>query len=108
MYDKMLRHRLISLINEKGISEYQLSLDLGRSQSYIHSITSGQNLPSMSAFFEICSYFDITPTEFFDPNLHNPTLFHKITELLKNFNDDDLSLLYTLLTRLVSFETTQK
>ena len=64
MYDKMLRHRLISLINEKGISEYQLSLDLGRSQSYIHSITSGQNLPSMSAFFEICSYFDITPTEF--------------------------------------------
>lgn len=42
MYNELLRIRLLSLLNTKGLSEYQVSLDLGRSQGYLHSITSGK------------------------------------------------------------------
>lgn len=102
MYKKLFRSRLIKLINEANISEYQLSLDLGHSQSYIHSITSGRNFPSMEAFFDICSYFKLTPSEFFDLDVNNPTLIHKIVENIKKLSDEDLILLLAVLNRIVS------
>ena len=102
MYDAYFRNRLLSLINEKNMSEYQLSLDLGHCQGYIHSITSGRNLPSMNAFFELCAYFELTPCEFFDSNLNNPTLMHKILESIKKLSDDDQILLLTVLNRVVA------
>ncbi len=73
MYDKFIQERINELRMKKNISEYQLSLELGRSQGYIQSITSGRNLPSMDAFLDICAYFDITPSEFFDPTINNTT-----------------------------------
>ena len=41
MYDKFIQERINELRMKKNISEYQLSLELGRSQGYIQSITSG-------------------------------------------------------------------
>lgn len=102
MYNELLRIRLLSLLNTKGLSEYQVSLDLGRSQGYLHSITSGKNLPSMEAFFDICDYFGLTPSEFFDSELNNPTLTHKINQYIKKLNDEDLILLLSVLNRIVS------
>lgn len=101
MYDIYLRTRLLSLINNNNLSEYQLSLDLGHCQGYIHSITSGRNLPSMSSFFDICSYFDLTPCEFFDSNFHDPTLMHKIINNVNKLNENDQLLLLTVLNRIV-------
>ena len=37
-----------------------------------HNIENGINLPSMTVFFYICEYFNITPYEFFDNNMHDP------------------------------------
>ncbi len=105
MYKNFLRSRLIALINEHNISEYQLSLDLGHSQSYIHSITSGRNLPSMEAFFDICNYFNLTPSEFFDIDMNNPTLIHKVNELAKKLSDQDLLLLLSVLNRINSLSS---
>lgn len=105
MYKNFLRGRLLALINEHNISEYQLSLDLGHSQSYIHSITSGRNLPSMEAFFDICAYFNLTPSEFFDIEMNNPTLIHKINELAKKLSDQDLLLLLSVLNRIASLSS---
>lgn len=99
MYDKFVRDRISELRMKKNVSEYQLSLDLGHSQGYIQSITSGRNLPSMSAFFDICAYFDITPSEFFDPAVNNPSLIRNITEDIKKLSDNDLLLLSTALKR---------
>lgn len=65
MYEKFIQERINELRMKKNISEYQLSLDLGRSQGYILSITSGRNLPSPGALLDICDYFDITPSVFF-------------------------------------------
>lgn len=77
MYDKFIRDRINELRMKKNISEYQLSLDLGYSQGYIQSITSGRNLPSMNAFLDICAYFDITSSNFFDSTINNPSLIRR-------------------------------
>ena len=40
--------RITELRLARNISEYQMSLELGQSKSYVQSITSGKNLPSRS------------------------------------------------------------
>ncbi len=40
-------------------------------------------MPSLEALCDICSYFEITPTEFFDPDIDNPNLFHEIMDIIK-------------------------
>ena len=64
--EEFVRDRITQLRINKGISEYQLSYDLGHSRGYINNISSGKTMPSMREFFAICEYFKITPLEFFD------------------------------------------
>lgn len=100
MYGKFVADRITELRLKKNVSEYQMSLDLGRNKTYIQSITSGRNLPKMQQFFEICNYFEITLEEFFDQNLHNIPLYHKATDLLKEVDEDDLLAIISVLSRL--------
>ena len=69
MNEKFIVDRITQLRMDKGISEYQMGYDLGRSKSYFNNISRGENLLSMSAFLELCDYFKITPAEFFMPVL---------------------------------------
>lgn len=62
-----VRERITQLRLEKGVSEYQMSYDLGRSRGYIYNISSGKSLPPMREFLQICDYFSITPAQFFEP-----------------------------------------
>jgi len=55
-----LRDRISQLRIQKGVSEYQMSLELGHSRGYIQNISSGKSLPSVEGLFEICDYFEIT------------------------------------------------
>lgn len=64
-YERHLREKITKLRMERNLSEYQLSTDIGRSKTYIQAISSGKTLPSFSAFFDLCDYFDMTPAEFF-------------------------------------------
>lgn len=99
-YERFVRDRITQLRLKKGISEYQLSYDLGHSRSYIYNITSGKSLPPLSELFSICEYFDITPSEFFDDKLANPELIHKAVEGLKNLDDSDVLLILNCINRL--------
>lgn len=90
MDEVFVRNRITELRLEADISEHQLSLELGRSKSYIQSISSGRTSPSLSALFEICNYFNITPLEFFDSEIENPELMHNIIANLKQLSNDDL------------------
>ena len=65
MDETFIRNRITELRLKRGISEYQLSLDLGQNRSYIQAISSGRALPSMKQFLNICEYFEITPLQFF-------------------------------------------
>lgn len=57
--------RLAKLREEKKVSARQMSLDMGQNKNYINSIESGNNYPTMRGFFDICSYLEIPPQNFF-------------------------------------------
>ena len=59
MDEKFIADRITELRLRKNVSEYQMSLDLGKNKSYIQNISSGRSMPSMGQFLEICNYFDI-------------------------------------------------
>lgn len=98
--EEFVRNRITQLRLNKGISEYQLSYDLGHSRGYINNISSGKSLPSMSEFFAICDYFHITPIEFFDENHSNPELVTKTWEEFQSLNDEDMLLILSLIKRI--------
>lgn len=51
MDESFVRERITRLRLIKGVSEYQMSYDLGHSRGYIYNISSGKALPPMSEFF---------------------------------------------------------
>ncbi|MBE6033978.1 MAG: helix-turn-helix transcriptional regulator [Clostridiales bacterium] len=99
-YEKFVRDRITQLRLQKGISEYQLSYDLGHSRGYIYNITSGKSLPPLTELFSICEYFELTPSEFFDDRTSQPELIHKAIEGLKELNDSDILLILNHINRL--------
>ena len=64
--------RLVQLRMAKGVSARDMSLSLGQNPGYINSIENNKTFPSMSNFFEICDYLNITPMEFFDLESAHP------------------------------------
>ncbi|MDE6593406.1 MAG: helix-turn-helix domain-containing protein [Oscillospiraceae bacterium] len=92
-YAGFIRNRITDLRIAKNVSEYQMSLDLGHSKSYIQGITSGRALPSMNEFIAICDYFEITPRDFFDSGRKNPALVQKLLDAVGALSDDDIELL---------------
>lgn len=99
-YEEFIRNRITKLRMLRNVSEYQMSLDLGHSKSYIQSISSGRALPSMSEFISICEYLGITPKEFFDDENSNPVLHGEVIETMKDMQDKDIELILALLKRL--------
>lgn len=100
MDTKFIRDRITQLRLHKGVSEYKMSYDLGHSRSYIYNISSGKSLPPMAEFIEICAYFEITPSQFFDESSDYPLLMQTAIEELKKLNDDDLMLVISNVRRL--------
>ncbi len=106
--EEFVRNRITQLRLNKGISEYKLSYDLGHSRGYINNISSGKSLPSMSEFFSICDYFEISPIEFFDTKHSNPELLTKAIEELKSLNDEDMLLILTIINRFKKNESSKQ
>ena len=77
-----------------------MSYDLGHSRGYINNISSGKSLPSLSEFFSICDYFEITPVEFFDEEQKYPELVNKAVSKFKLLDDSDMILILSILNRL--------
>lgn len=96
-----VRERITQLRLQKGVSEYKMSYDLGHSRGYINNISSGKTLPSMTEFFAICDYFEITPIEFFDAKVSNPKLSNAIHTAIEKLDEDDLALILANVTRLL-------
>lgn len=87
MDEKDFCERLSQLRIKKGVSARDMSLSIGQNPGYINNIETGKALPSMSNFFYICSYLDITPMEFFDYNAARPRDMDKICEELNKLTD---------------------
>lgn len=100
MDTKFVRDRITQLRLQKGVSEYQMSYDLGHSRSYIYNISSGKSLPPMAEFLQICDYFEITPSQFFDTSLEEPVMLQTAIEEMRKLDSDDLILIISAIRRL--------
>ena len=100
MDENYIRTRITQLRMEKGVSEYQMSLDLGQNKGYIQAISSGRSLPSIQQFLKICNYFELTPMEFFDTRTAYPKLVRQTIDEVRDLSEKDLQLLLAIIERL--------
>ena len=83
VYEEVFALRLARLRLQKGVSARDMSLSIGQNQNYINLIENGKNLPSMTVFFYICEFLNITPSEFFDLESSQPEALRELVEKLK-------------------------
>lgn len=100
-YETFVKERITQLRLRKGVSEYQMSYDLGHSRGYVYNISSGKALPPLKEFFSICDYFDITPQQFFDDSSPNPELIQKAVIGMKQLNESDQLMILGIINRLL-------
>lgn len=101
MFEDFVRERITQLRLKKGISEYQMSYDLGHSRGYIYNISSGKALPPLKEFFAICDYFEITPQQFFDDGIQHPELIQKAVEGMKQLDESDMLMMLGFINRML-------
>ena len=101
MQESFVRDRITQLRLKKGVSEYQMSYDLGHSRGYIYNISSGKALPPTKEFFAICDYLDVTPQQFFDESAQNPELIQKALDGMRQLDEDDMLMLLGIIHRML-------
>lgn len=98
--DQFIRERITRLRLSKGVSEYKMSYDLGHSRSYVHNISSGKCLPTMSEFLVVCEYLGVTPTQFFDEGLEEPMLVSDTVKAIRDLDADSIKLVISIAKKL--------
>lgn len=73
---------------QKGVSARDMSLSLGQSESYINKIENKRTLPSMTGFFYICEYLNITPQEFFNVDADAPQKSRELLQELERLSPE--------------------
>lgn len=96
MTEKDFSMRLAQLREEKGVSARDMSLSMGQNPGYINNIESGKSMPSLSGIFYICEYLEITPKDFFDIEINDPTKANELYNIAKKLDSDQLDHLIAL------------
>ena len=79
--------RLAALRIQKGVSARDMSLSIGQSAGYINNIENGVNLPSMTVFFYICDYLEVTPQQFFDTGTKSPSKASELFDICRSLDE---------------------
>lgn len=90
MLEEEFSLRLAKLRVQKGVSARDMSLSLGQNPGYINSIENGKALPSMSLFFYICDYLQITPAAFFETENSSPVKIKELSQKLQQLSSGQL------------------
>ena len=101
MYEEEFSTRLAKLRSKKGVSSREMSLSIGQNSGYISNIECGKALPSMSVFFFICDYLNITPCEFFDMDSEYPEQINLLLKDLKQLDSEQLALISAMVRNLI-------
>ncbi|MCR5835064.1 MAG: helix-turn-helix domain-containing protein [Lachnospiraceae bacterium] len=104
MYEKIFASRLTQLRMEKGVSARDMSLSLGQNPGYINGIENGKTLPSMTVFFYICEYLDITPETFFEIDNECPEHLNKLMKYSKQLTPIQLEHITSVVKDLIDSE----
>ena len=97
MNKKEFCDRLSELLAQKGRSDRDVSLALGRNPGYINSIIKGRSYPSMEVFFEICEELGITPVDFFETENRYPELLQRMIPYINKINPKEAGTVIQLL-----------
>ena len=101
MYENEFQTRLAQLRENKGVSARDMSLSIGQNPGYINNIETGKALPSMSGFFYICEYLQLSPKDFFDIDAKNPEKLNELIKDLKKLDDKQLDSIASIVQGLV-------
>ena len=101
MYENEFQTRLAQLREKKGVSARDMSLSIGQNPGYINNIETGKALPSMSGFFYICEYLQLSPKDFFDTDAKNPEKLNELIKHLKKLDDKQLDSIASIVHGLV-------
>ena len=101
-YMEWFHNRVAELRIQKGVSARDMSLSLGQSESYINKIENKRTLPSMTGFIYICEYLGITPKEFFDTEMIDPTQVRGITQEAVKLTEEQADLILRLMKEMTS------
>lgn len=101
MYENEFQTRLTQLREKKGVSARDMSLSIGQNPGYINNIETGKALPSMSGFFYICEYLQLSPKDFFDTDAKNPEKLNELMKDLKRLDDKQLDSIASIVHGLV-------
>ena len=86
MYEEQFSKRLAELRTKKGVSARDMSLSIGQNPGYIRAIECGTTFPTMSNFFYICEYLNVTPQEFFNFSEEPSNGMNALTDQLQQFD----------------------
>lgn len=100
--ETFIRDRLTQLRMQKHVTEHRMSLEMNHCRGYIHSITTGKFMPSMSEFLSICEYLGVTPASFFNPEKENSALLDQVLDDLKRLDEEDLRFLSYIISHIAS------
>ena len=100
MYKQEFAYRLSWLRERKGVSARDMSLSIGQNAGYINNIECGKALPSMTSFFYICEFLEISPAEFFSTDQRCPDQIREIVDDIKLLDNEDLACIRHLVSRL--------
>ena len=91
MNEKEFALRLAKLRQPRGVSARDMSLSMGQNHGYINNIETGKVMPSLTGFFYICEYLQVTPSEFFDTDSNDPEQIRTIAKDLKKLSPSQLA-----------------
>ena len=101
MYEEEFPIRLAQLRTKKGVSARDMSLSIGQNAGYINNIECGKALPSMAAFFFICEYLNITPSDFFDTDAQNPEKLNTLIKQLLKLSEKQIDSINSIVTDMI-------
>lgn len=97
-----IRNRITEIRIQRGISEYQLSYELGHGKNYVHNIVTGHSKPSLNELLCLIDTLGVTPQDFFDEQrtFSNPVLVKSILDTMKGLGEADLQAILLMAERL--------
>ena len=93
LYADFFPLRLSILREQRHVTAREMSLALGQNESYINRIENKKTFPSMQNFFYICEYLKISPADFFNETLENPSPQREINNCLEGLTSNQLKLI---------------
>lgn len=96
MTDKEFSLRLAKLRTQKGVSARDMSLSMGQNPGYINNIETGKSMPSLSGFFYICDYLDITVRDFFDDGNEYPEQLRAVFQDMQKLSPEQIQNIHAI------------